>query len=312
MTNLISSENDYDVAHRDTHLDDVYRELLGHAIAKDPAAYPWSFESVPGLFVQATDPALDDRHFDYTQDFGRLKSWPEVNATLERLNAEDPNVHYKLVYFARHGQGPHNVIVDKYGIDQWHEKYKYIGLDEDTGLEYAPDPPLTAVGESQAEENHQAWAKQIADGAAVPTKFYVSPLQRSCQTLAITWQDLLPTTVKPVVCELLRETIGINLCDKRSHREVIEQRFPTYCTSRLHHHDDELFCDDVRESFAEQSVRCNQFLQHVFSDNPDDIVVSTTSHGGTIRAFITVVGHPKFCISTGGMIPMVIKATKRK
>lgn len=307
MTYLKASENDWDVAHRETHLDDVYRELLAKTKAEAPEEFPWTFSSVPGFFKQATDANIDDACFDYTQDFGRLKPWQQIIDEINHLNQQEDNVRYKLVFFARHGQGPHNIIVDTYGLEAWLTKYRYMGEDPETGLVYAPDPPLSQLGELQAAENNQAWRRQLAAGAPVPTKFYVSPLQRSCQTLEITWKGIdIPH--KPVVCELLRETIGINLCDKRLHRHIIEERFPHYCTSRLHHDDDLLFGDDIRELFAEQSLRCNRFLQKLFDD--PDTVVSTTSHGGTIRGFITVLNHPKFCISTGGMIPMVIKGER--
>lgn len=39
--------------------------------------------------------------------------------------------------------------------------------------------------------------------------------------------------------------------------------------------------------------------------------VSTTSHAGTISELLTVFNHRPFAISTGGMISLVVKATRR-
>ncbi|MCC3263300.1 hypothetical protein LLE87_34580, partial [Paenibacillus polymyxa] len=64
-----------------------------------------------------------------------------------------------------------------------------------------------------------------------------------------------------------------------------------------------------REEYYEQFLRANRFLQNLF-DTFKDEYVSITSHAGMIRAFITVVGHRKFTVPTGGMVPVVVKGTR--
>ena len=72
----------------------------------------------------------------------------------------------------------------------------------------------------------------------------------------------------------------------------------------------------------EQSLRLNGYLQDLFEQDcksgkvdkklaVDNIFISTTSHSGTIRSVINVVGHRNFTVSTGGMLPIVVKATRR-
>lgn len=82
---------------------------------------------------------------------------------------------------------------------------KLIGNDQFT---WAPDSELTEIGLQQAKENREFWKSELMLGAPIPNKFYVSPLQRACSTLAVTWHDLKPADKRPVVCEKLREKLG--------------------------------------------------------------------------------------------------------
>jgi hypothetical protein len=38
--------------------------------------------------------------------------------------------------------------------------------------------------------------------------------------------------------------------------------------------------------------------------------VSLTSHSGAIASLMRVIGHREFRLATGGMVPVLIKATK--
>lgn len=323
MSLLIPSACDYEDAHADPGLEARYQALLDQAKVQEPDLFKWTFEVVPGFFKQA-DPELDDLKFNYVFDqLGRLKPWAEIESLLQALNEQaPPNVAYKLIFCARHGQGYHNHIVDKYGHAAWDAKW--FQLTTDGEVEYAPDPMLTATGLEQAGENHAVWQQELeAHGAPVPAEFYVSPLQRLCWTLAETWKGLLPEDRHPLVVERLRETIGRNLCDKRSLRLTILERFgglgfevePGFAE------EDPLFGPD-RESAEAQAVRVNRWCQDLFEGMCQDgqvvkstaaatLVISTTTHAGTIRSFIVVFGHRRFTISTGGMIPIVVKATRQ-
>lgn len=325
MSLLIPTENDYADAHGDVEgtLEYAKRiaECQGDRNAENKLLYPWKFEAVKGFFKQ-TDEATDDLKFRYTEEnFGRLKSWDEITAALEKLNAEAAdNESYKLVFFARHGQGYHNVIVEKYGLKAWQEKWHNQTTDGE--IVYAPDPMLTELGINQAKENNAAWKQEVQLGAPIPQSFYVSPLQRSSWTCVLTWEGI--TEPRPLVTEAIRETLNVNLCDKRSSKLVIELRFQKY-GFRIEDgfsEEDTLFKDHDRETLAQQALRVNGFLQKLFDNEwngtkvdrtraHENTVISTTSHAGTIRAFITVLGHRMFTISTGGMIPVVVKATRQ-
>ncbi|KAG5421250.1 PMU1 [Candida metapsilosis] len=324
---LIPTENDYLDAHAGQEQQQQYKQLWQTKLknkrgSEGQLEFPWEFETVPGFFKQS-DAATDDAVFNYATDhMGRLQSWEDIIQQLTQLNQEAPgNVEYKLLFLARHGNGYHNQVVETYGLDRWNrELHKLSNID---GIEYAPDPQLTSLGMAQAEENHQLWQQELKEGAPIPSKFFVSPLQRSCQTLQITWADLKPKGIVPHVDELIRETIGKNLCDKRSPKRVIQQRFPDFNTDGVVDEEDVLFGEE-RESMIDQSIRINKFLQNLFDSDYDlkedkvdktlakeHAFIATYSHAGTIRCFINVLGHRNFTISTGGMLPVVVKGTRR-
>lgn len=324
---LIPTENDYLDAHAGVEQQQQYKhlwetELKNKRNPQGQLEFPWDFKVVQGFFKQS-ESSTDDAVFNYATDhMGRLKPWKEIIHDLTQLNQDAPdNVEYKLLFLARHGNGYHNQVVETYGLDRWNKKLHKLGHID--GIEYAPDPQLTSLGMAQAEENHRLWQQELKLGAPIPAKFFVSPLQRSCNTLQITWHDLKPDTIVPYVDELIRETIGKNLCDKRSPKRVIEQRFPHFNTDGVVDEEDVAFGDE-RESMIDQSIRINKFLQNLFELDYDskqgkvdeklaerDAFIATYSHAGTIRCFINVLGHRNFTISTGGMIPIVVKGTRR-
>ncbi|KAL6454683.1 hypothetical protein SBY92_004150 [Candida maltosa Xu316] len=247
--------------------------------------------------------------FRYTEDdFGILDTWSNLIVKLNKLNDNCPeNVCYKLVFFARHGQAQSNVASQKYSKEEWMSKWRFLGTDGE--LVWGPDADLTELGLNQAKENHQAWKLQLAKGAPYPEKFYVSPLKRSIKTHFITWPES-----KPLVVENLRETIGLHLCHKRSTKSSLQQRFPELVFDDSFTENDILFDKYLprREHLHEQFLRINGVLQDIFNTDADKQVICITSHAGTIRSFITVLGHRKFTIPTGGMIPIVIKGTKKR
>lgn len=325
MSTLIPTQNDYDDAHGLPELAVDYKKSMeerkNDRDANNKPLYPWKFEVVKGFFKQAEDDT-DDFKFRYTQDhLGRIKLWQEITAALEQLNATSgDNESYKLIFLARHGQGFHNVCVNKYGMDAWRQKWRRETTDGE--IVFAPDPMLTELGIRQAKENNAAWKEEVQLGAPIPLKFYVSPLQRSSWTLVHTWDGI--TNAEPLVTESIREKLHVNLCDKRSPKRVIEERFGKY-NFRLEDgftEEDEIFQDHDRETLVQQSFRVNKFLQQLFDEEwngskvdkaqaQKNSVISTTSHAGTIRAFITALGHRQFTISTGGMLPVIVRATRK-
>ncbi|CAH6721312.1 putative probable phosphoglycerate mutase ARB_03491 [[Candida] jaroonii] len=321
MSLLIPTEVDWIDAHKDNGgQEPIYRTKLQELKAQ--GKYKWDFEVVPGFFKQCDD-STDDLKFNYAlEDLGRLKSWEDIQKDLKSLNENaDDNVCYKLIFCSRHGQGYHNTIVDKYGFDEWNRYWHKQTHDGD--IEFGPDAMLTERGIKQAEENHQVWKDQVAKGAPIPSKFFVSPLQRSSWTLVKTWTGIKPDSIHPVVTQNIRETCGVNLCDKRSSKTIITERFGKYGFEFEpgFTEEDEFFDPNERESLHHHALRTNDFLQSLFdadlngekvdkSQAIENTFISTTSHAGTIRTFIIVTGHRHFTISTGGMIPIVVKGTR--
>ncbi|WEJ95971.1 phosphomutase [Yamadazyma tenuis] len=131
--------------------------------------------------------------------------------------------------------------------------------------------------------------------------------------MRIEWSSV--ETSRPLVVDNLRETIGINLCHKRSQKGELQAKYQDLDFEDGFPEEDELHLkSQKREEIWEQFMRINGVLQDLFSnelqsDDTDD-VVSITCHAGTIRAFLSVVGHRGFTIPKGGIIPVIVKAER--
>mmetsp|Transcript_4869 Transcript_4869/g.4868 ORF Transcript_4869/g.4868 Transcript_4869/m.4868 type:complete len:311 (-) Transcript_4869:155-1087(-) len=270
----------------------------------------WKFEIVPNFFKQS-DLGTDETTFDYLREhFGRVDSWKNVFDNLDKFNeVADSNICYKVFFLARHGQGYHNMAHDKYGNDAWNEYWSKINGDGE--IVWGPDPELTELGQNQAKENYKQWQIELNDGCRLPTKWFVSPLSRSIDTLTITWEKITKLTeAHPLIKENIRETIGVHTCDKRSTRSIIDSKYSPkgYVIEPGFAEEDVYFRKDYRETVREHAMRVNEFFQEIFSVKDD--VICVTSHSGSIRASLLVLGHRQFSVGTGGMIPVFVKGTK--
>lgn len=319
MSLLVPNQRDHVDAHADLDQDELYRGLVEKIRLESPQELSWRFSAVPGFFVQS-DPDTDDMNFNYAlQDFGLKKPWEQLIEEVDHLNETSAgNECYKVVFLARHGQGFHNIASQKFSKEDWMAKWRFLGTDGE--ITWGPDPDLTELGVQQAVQNNEFWLDQLSKGAPIPSKFFVSPLRRSASTLVHTWKSIdIP---KPVVCEGVRETIGLHLCHKRSTKSTIEQLFPNFDFEPGFTEDDQLerVYSSEKEQLHEQFLRINYFLQKLFESDwdgekvdksADSTFVNVTSHAGTMRAFITVVNHRKFTIPTGGQIPIVVKGVRK-
>lgn len=300
MSLLVPSIRDRIDAHGDLDEDSIYQQKLKNV------SQEWEFSPVDQFFSQSNDDT-NDMEFNYTTaNFGVLGLWDATLKNLKLLNESSTGV-YKLFFLARHGEGWHNWISGKYSKEEWMSKWRFLGTDGE--IEWGPDAKLTPKGIDQAKENRDCWNDQISKGAPIPKKFYVSPLLRSLDTMKYTWESqVIPT---PMVLENLRETIGVHLCHTRSPKSDIQKRFPNVEFEPGFTENDELAdkYSQTREELNEQFLRLNGVLQEIFS-NDDEDVISITSHAGTIRSLITVIGHRKFTICTGGMIPIVVRGVR--
>ncbi|ODV62576.1 putative phosphomutase [Ascoidea rubescens DSM 1968] len=311
---------------RQTYLDELNKLRDERDPSTNKFKRPWDFEIVQGFFKQS-DNSTDDLQFDYIKEnFGLIKpTWKSLIDEINNLNNDPAHsnlVTYKLIFCARHGQGWHNFAIDKYGIEAWDNYWSL--LDGDGNLTWAPDPFLTPIGKSQAKSNNKAWLDQINNhNCPTPQAFYSSPFTRSCQTLIGTWENIVDlkndSTCNPLIKEDLRETIGLHLCDKRSNKTTILNRFAKHGFKIEHNfqEQDVYYKSDWREPLYQQSLRINNFLNYLFEKDFDlapskkDVFISTTTHSGTIKAFLIASNHRNFAISTGGMIPILVKGTRR-
>lgn len=69
------------------------------------------------------------------------------------------------------------------------------------------------------------------------------------------------------------------------------------------------------ETSAAQDIRSAKALGDVFfasSDSKKNSFASITSHSGEISSILRVLGHRTFRLSTGAVIPVLVKAEKEK
>lgn len=279
----------------------------------------WVFSVVPGIFQQSLEDT-DETKFDTIKEhFGIIPTWDEVINQLHTLNDNtDDDVQYKLFFLARHGQGFHNVKHTE-NPELWDSYWSH--LNTDGKIVWGPDPELTELGIQQAKDNNVAWKGEITNNKnenpklIVPTRFYSSPFRRSVDTLINTWEGIVDLKeVKPLIQENWRETIGEHTCDMRSNRTTIAGKYePLGIEIEPGFEEEDIYWKpDYRETVAEEAIRHNAGLQEIFDNYPKDEVISITSHSGSIRAQLMVLGHRPFAIGTGGMIPVFVKAVKVK
>ncbi|XPS72849.1 putative phosphoglycerate mutase pmu1 [Ascochyta lentis] len=298
-----------------------------------------------GVFLQSEE-GTDDAVFDFKkQHFGIIPTatgteWHALTTHLHALNSSAPkSTHFKLLFLARHGQGWHNVAESKYGTRAWDCYYSLLrGAD---GLVWE-DAQLTPLGEQQALDVHRLWTEEVGRGIPVPERFYVSPLTRALQTADLTFgnetgsgsRDRLDSglsspspststsphpsaplsrsnnsTYTPHVKELLREALGVHTCDRRSPRSQIATSFPHATFESGFAEQDTLWEADYREPASARRYRLAEFLDDVVASD-EGAVLSFTSHSGAIASLLEVVGHRRFRLETGGVIPVLIKAER--
>ena len=177
--------------------------------------------------------------------------WQRLYSYMNYLQAQTPsNVAYKLLFAGRHGEGAHNVAEAFYGTEAWD---CYWSLRDGNETSTWADAKLTPTGIAQAGVAHDFWARALKPeiGGLAPQSYYVSPLARCLQTAEKTFDGLdVPADrpFRPTVKELLRETLGVHTCDRRSSRSWIAENYPAWGIEKGFAEEDPLWEADVRES----------------------------------------------------------------
>ncbi|KAL8928594.1 MAG: hypothetical protein Q9208_001828 [Pyrenodesmia sp. 3 TL-2023] len=291
----------------------------------------FSYSTVTGYFLQDDDTTVP-QDFDYiSTNFGLINrtytsdniqnndqkeprtQWQRFETEVNRLNAEaDEGIVYKVLYLGRHGQGVHNVAEQRYGRAEWDRHYASL-----PGDLHGPwsDAHLTPLGISQALAVHAFWAHQFTHALTpAPQSYYTSPLYRCLQTANLTFQNLDLPADRPyrlIVKELLREVLGVHTCDRRSPLSFLRYEFPNCAFEAGMSEEDELWQAGHRETDGEIDVRVGRLLDDVFGAD-DGSFISFTSHSGAIGSLLRVLGHREFRLATGAVIPVLVRAEKRK
>jgi broad specificity phosphatase PhoE len=172
---------------------------------------------------------------------------------------------------------------------------------------------LTPNGLAQANKAN-AYYKSRFENEKLPyfQSYYSSPLKRCVQTANVTFASLnLPRSspFKPTIKELFRESISIHTCDRRSTKTQIHAYAPNFLFEEGFSETDLLWRgnEDEGETSAHQVARSKIVIDDVFSHD-DNTWISITSHSGEIGSILTVLNHQSFSLSTGQIIPVLVKA----
>jgi len=187
----------------------------------------------------------------------------------------------------------------------------WSALDGADGINWA-DANLTSTGQDQALAVNKLWTHQLPNGIPAPETYYVSPLTRTIETADLSFNNLpLPKDkpYRPYIKELLREALGVHTCDRRSTKTHITNTFPQVSFEPGFEEQDTLWEKDYREPSSARRYRLAMFLDDVF-ETDGNVWLSLTSHSGAIASILEAVGHRKFALQTGGVIPVVVKAER--
>ncbi|KAF9034337.1 histidine phosphatase superfamily [Panaeolus papilionaceus] len=267
-------------------------------------------QPVSGFFIQ-DDLTLTDKVPTIAPHFGLKNTsptrWSEFREKIKALNeeAKKEGASVKFFLLSRHGQGYHNIVKDKYGVEAWRDYW--AKLNGDGEIVWGPDPQLTPIGISQAEDIHRVLLQESKEGLGKPDKRYCSPLSRAIDTCSTMYDGVYDDLGPALIMENCREENGVHTCDKRKTRSYIAATFPSFEIEPTLTEQDELWDAEVREPKAQLIERTKKVLDWVFENDRDDLFISITTHAGWIRAVTAAVGRESIHLPTGGVLPIVVK-----
>ncbi|KAI0328888.1 phosphoglycerate mutase-like protein [Cubamyces sp. BRFM 1775] len=272
-----------------------------------------------GFFAQ-DDPAADGVAIGALPDrFGLLddspERWEKFKKRIDELNATAPgSVRYKVFYFVRHGQGHHNVAEAKYGTQAWDAEWSK--LYDDGEIIWGPDPELTPIGITQAQEARRLWEAELKHGLPLPDTHYASPMHRALRTwheIFVNSDMLTPEQRRVTILENLREEHGEHTCDLRSPRTIIARNFPppVYEFEDGFSEEDIIWKANERETKDHVKERAKDVLDRIFAHD-EGTYISITAHSGIINGFLAAMGRPRYPLPTGGILPLMIKGDLRQ
>lgn len=103
--------------------------------------------------------------------------------------------------------------------------------------------------------------------------------------------------------------MGEHTCDRRSAASVIASEYPQYRFEPGFAEEDVLWDPKNRESDQHRNERLACLLNDIFAHD-ESTYISLTAHSGAITSILEVIGHRKFPLATGAVIPVVVEATR--
>lgn len=192
-----------------------------------------------------------------------------------------------------------------------HSHQCYWSLLDGNGTSTWADALLTPVGVKEAQKASNFY-KTLYEQQRMPhfETYYSSPLRRCIQTANTTFGTLdMPSNhpFVPTIKELLREDISPHTCDRRSSKSELEKFIPGWKFEAGFTEKDELWKEGEGETPAHALVRTKSLLDDVFIHDRSTWI-SITSHSGAISFLLKNLNHRTWSLSTGQIIPVLIKA----
>lgn len=140
--------------------------------------------------------------------------------------------------------------------------------------------------------------------------YYSSPLSRCTITANLTFGDIEVAEEHPfipTIKEGFREGMTVHTCNWRSNKTYIQDMFPSFEFEPGFTEFDQLWHGDLSETGEAEDVRAHNVLDDVFRSD-DNTWLSVTAHSGIISRLLKAVRHREFRLSTGQIIPVLVKA----
>lgn len=295
-----------------------------------------TYRALPGYF--AAFPTKGAGPIDSTKhnhlELINHDTWKQLYDSIPK----DTETHeYKLLVVARHGQGYHNAAIIRYGEPKWDEYWSL--LDGDDYGEWV-DSKLTPLGKQQVTETGSHMLLPIVDDLGfLPDVFFSSPMRRCLETFIESWTpvfqeldsgkikgsksvDTLNGSIKPIVLENIRETLGEHTCDKRVDHSVALEEYQDYKMKSGNHihwqyasdypETDQMWRADWREPEQDMDDRVNVGLIEIFEQvSSDEKFISITCHSGVIGSILRDLKHPAIQkLDTGKIVCAVVEVEK--
>jgi broad specificity phosphatase PhoE len=252
----------------------------------------------------------------------RSDRWTTFWSKIARLNADEKakGVEYKVFFLGRHGEGVHNLAVDKYGVHQpgvgggpitkedWFRYWSH--RNGDGVLTWGPDPHLTSKGFCDAKLVHSVWTQELPFGIGLPQTSYCSPFTRTLVTNVITFNGLTGYNQNDtIIVENCRGLSRTQTPELRRCKSYIRSMFPGFTFEEGFSENDGLWDPAFPETGTDVQIRARKVLDRIFSNDTGPFV-SITTHDDFIEALCRVIGRPIYDILPGGLLPVVIRKSR--